>query len=100
MPDPADDLDSIPLHDRARHAEKLARELITQLETEYLPRVKELQEMIAPNAMRPAGDLSVREGVRKVFLADETVDGTWQRTHAHLESIARGLERLAEEDAV
>ena len=92
----SDSLDSVPLLDRARHAEKLTRELIGHLENEYLPRVRELQTMIAPDAMRPAGDLTVREGVRKVFTADATVDETWQQVYAHLESIHRDLRSIAQ----
>lgn len=90
-------LDSIPLHDRARQAEKLARELAGHLENEYLPRVRELQQMIGTDALRPAGDMTVREAVRKIFLADETVDGCWQETKAHLDSIATDLDRIANE---
>ena len=95
----SDNLDSIPLHDRARQSEKLARELIGHLENEYLPKVRELQAMIAPDAARPAGDLTVREGVRKVFLADATVDETWQQMHAHLESIVKDLRAIAHDRA-
>ena len=94
----SDSIDSTPLHDRARQAEKLTRELLGHLENEYLPRVRELQAMLAPEASRPAGDLTVREGVRKVFTADATVDETWQQMHAHLESIGRDLKAISKID--
>lgn len=95
----AADLDSTPLHDRATHAEKLSRELIGHLENEYLPRVRDLQNLIGPGALRPAGDMTVREAVRKIFAADETVDTTWVRTRMHLESIIKDLQRLSGETA-
>ena len=90
-------LSTIPLHDRAKQAEKLARELMGHLENEYLPRVREMQALIGPDALRPSGDLTVREAVRKIFAADETVDSTWVQTRSYLESIAEDLERLAGE---
>lgn len=92
-----DNLDSIPLHDRVRQAEKIVRKLAEELEIDFLPRVRELQRMIDADAIRPAGDLTVREAVRKIFVADETVDGTWQKTQQYLDSIAADLERLASE---
>ena len=91
----SESLESIPLQDRARAAEKLARELIAKIETEYLPKVRTLQRAVDPESERPAGDLSVREGVRNVFGADASLDETWQQVRLHLESISKDLKSIA-----
>lgn len=92
------DLDSQPLLDRARAADKLTRELIAKIETEYLPKAQSLQRMVDPKADRPTGDLTVREGVRAVFTADAATDETWQDLRRHLESISSGLREIAHLD--
>ena len=89
------DLNSLPLQDRARAAEKLTRELLNKIENDYLVKVRSLREMTDPEAERPVGDLTIREGVRKVFESDAALDDTWQNVRAHLQSIRDQLNEIA-----
>lgn len=88
-------LETIPLRDKFREAERIARELSSHLEQGFLPKVHDARKLTRPasNADEVA-DATIRAAVESVLVSHEYTIVRSRNLERFLNSIERDIERI------
>ncbi len=88
------DLSRLPLSERLKNAEYLARELSEHLRQSYLPRLAELRNSCRVYDVNRVSDQQMFDQIQEVLKSDEFAQDVYARLSAHLTSVRDEMHHL------
>ena len=88
------DYSQLPLRDRLKHAEMLARELVEHLEQGFIPKVERVRKVTRQANTDSTTDHTIRDQVDLVLNSERFTREVYSKLNACLQSISTDVEKM------
>ena len=95
----SESLETLPLREVCKEAERLTRELVDHLENNLIPRTRELHELVKPDSpFNTSGgtvkDVTVRNQAANLLESQDFTEQLFLKTRQYLETIDRDISAM------